>query len=315
MFEFDDDEHGRKEKEKLKRLIRNPPMIDEEQQRETFYVPQLSLHPASPVVSLPLGVLPEMYLNVNLSYYISASKIKIRKRCKCIAPFTSSNKDFDANCPFKSYHNCKCTANYLTGKFQWNRNCPGYIFHPVTKEQEDKKALKLKQQKAANERVSWLGESSGITTVVNTRVLYHSFRLSLAYDFVKEYNDWKLLKGRFEAGEIPAAEFNSQCDARMQPVKAGEGQVRDMCKQFPQLAIEMMLYRATKMGVNAVAKARDPTVKNFNPAATVYSLICSVISMFGPNNLPEWEEVCAVIFSVVFVVIIILGSGCFLILP
>jgi len=182
----------------------------------------------------------------------------------------------------------------LTGKFQWNRNCPGYVFHPITKEQDDKKLLKQKQQKAALDRVNGLGESSGITTVVNTRVLYHSFRLSLVYDFVKEYNDWKLLKGRFEAGEIPAAEFNSQCDARMQPVKAGEGQVRDMCKQFPQLAIEMMLYRATKMGVNAVAKARDPTVKNFNPAATVYSLICSVISMFGPNNLPEWEEVRAV---------------------
>jgi hypothetical protein len=290
VFEFDDDEQGRQEKEKLKQLIRNPPQTDEERQRETFYVPQLR-QPAlsSPLASCPLGVLPEMYLNVNLSYYVSNSKIKIRKRCKCVAPA------FAADCPFKSYHNCKCTASYLTGKIAWNRNCPGYIFHPVSKEQEDKKALKVRQQKAAMERVSWLGsESSGITTVVNTRVLYHSFRLSLAYDFVKEYNDWKLLRGRFENGDIPAAEFNSQCEARMQPVKAGEGQVRDMCKQFPQLAIEMVLYRATKLGISAVAKAQHPTEKNFNPAASVYSLICSVISMFGPQNATDFEDVSGV---------------------
>jgi hypothetical protein len=289
IFEFEDDEHGIQEKEKLKRLICNPPPTDEERQRESFYVPGIKHAPSSALVSFPLGVLPEMYLNVNNSYYASSSKVKVRKRCKCVAP------NFDAECPFKSFHNCKCTASYLTGKIQFNRNCPGYIFHPVSKEQEEKKALKLRQQKAAMERVSWLGsESSGLTTVVNTRVLYHSFRLSHAYDFVKEYSDWKLLRQRFENGDIPAAEFNSQCEARMQPVKAGEGQIRDMCKQFPQLVIEMMLYRAAKLGVSAVAKAQHPTEKNFNPAASVYSLICSIISMFGPSNAQEFEDVSGV---------------------
>jgi len=99
------------------------------------------------------------------------------------------------------------------------------------------------------------------------------------------------LRGRFENGALPASEFNRQCEARKQPAKAGEGQVRDMCKQFPQLAIEMTLYRATKLSISAVAKAQHPTEKNFNPAASVYSLICSVISMFGPNNIAEWEDV------------------------
>lgn len=285
LFEFDDDEQGRQDREKLKRLILNPPQTNEEHQRESFYVPQIRQAPASPV-AFPLGVLPEMYLNVNSSYYMTYAKLKVRKRCKCIAP------DFKADCEFKSYHNCKCTVSFLTGKPQWNRNCPGYIFHPVTKEQLARKALKDKQQKAATDRVSWLGsESSGITTVVNTRVLYHSFRLSPAFDFVKEYSDWKSLKKRYENKEIPASEFNSQCEARMQPVKAGEGQVRDMCKQFPQLAIEMMLYRATSIYVQSIIKAQSPTEKNFNLAATVYSLVCAVISMFGPANASDWEEV------------------------
>jgi len=303
VFEFDSDEQGQRDKEKLKDLIRNPPKTDEEHPEERFYVPEVrplkidgTLNPAS----FPLGVLPEMYLNVNSSYYGVSSKVKVRKRCKCSAPFNkngdgkSDKNEVVENCPFKTYHNCRCVANY-SGKIQWNRNCPGYAFHPVSKEQIEKKALKLKQQKAAQERVSWLGnESSGITTVVNTRVLYHSFRLSLAYDHVKEYKDWKLLRKRFEDKEIPASEFNSQCEARMQPVKAGEGQVRDMCKQFPQLAIEMMLYRARKIGESAVAMAQNPNEKNFNPASSVYSLICSVISMFGPQNLSEWEEVSGV---------------------
>ncbi len=293
IFDFDDDEQGRQDKDKLRRLIMNPPPTDMEHPRESFYVPNVSL-PVAPRQCFPLGVLPEMLLNVNISYY-QKNKIKIRKRCKCVA----GTKDYlgtgeNGECPFKSYHNCKCTTSYLTGKISFNRNCPGYVFHPVSKEQLDKKAAKDRQRKAAQDRVSWLGsESSGVTTVVNTRVLYHSFRLSQAYDFVKEYNDWKLLKKRFEDGSIPSAEFNSQCEARMQPAKAGEDQVRDMCKQFPQLAIEMMLYRATKLNEGALTKAHPPE-RNFNPAASVYSLICSVISMFGPENAVEWEEVRAI---------------------
>jgi len=217
IFNFDNDEQGCQEKEKLKQLIRNPPQTDEERHTESFHVPKLKQQVA-PRASCPLGVLPDMHLNVS-------------------------------------------------------------------------QFLKMK----AGERGSYFGsESLLIPTVVNKRALYHTFSLSSAYDFVKEYGDWKLLRERFENGDIPTSDFNSQCEARMQPVKVGEGQVRDMCKQFPQLAIEMMLYRAKKLGLSTVvtvATAQHPIEKFNNSVACVYSLICSVISMFGPNNVAEWEDV------------------------
>ncbi len=290
IFEFADNEKGRQEKDKLKRLIRNPPLTDEEAPREVLFVPKLRQQlPASPLACFPPGVLPGMHLNVNQCYFLDyRRKIKLRKRCKCVAP------NFDKECPFKSFHNCKCAeiAAIHSTKIKFNRSCPGHVFHPLSKERLEKQALKSRQRQAAMERVSWFGsESSDLTKVVNTRVRYHSFRLLRAYDFVKEFSDWIMLRQRFENGFIPASQFNSHCEARIQPSNAGEGQVRDMCKQFPQLAIEIMLYRATKLGDRAVAKAQRPTEKNLNPAASVYSLICSVISMFGPNNTAEWEDV------------------------